>query len=958
MHTTDQKSERVNGGADSSSSESFYAALSEIGQLLVRSLEPPVLYEAVIEVLERRIGARLVMVGELDRGAAWMQRIAPARVANGMADIYPERVPFTMARAAFWQGEPQVEADIRHTQGLEMFRPAYIRHDVTAAIAVPVLKFGEVCAALVIRASHASFFSARMIELLQQAAASIGLGLEAHEQRIRLLQSVRDEARQRCALRLLSEIIKRVTHSADEQTLLIEACRAARCIGGYRTAWIGLLDGNSGPLRLCACEGSADGAGIGSRLDLADARMVDTPALLAMSTGNAQVSHPPATIDACCPADVAITDLGAVLALPLRVDGAIIGVFVIGAVQADAFSTVELQVFSEMAIELGLGIQMQRGHAARLAAEQDLRFNLQHFRTILSKQYAGILVVSKDQRVKFANEAFCTLFGLSQTPAELEGQPAELVYSQLKQAYKDPEREWARIQEILARDEVVKGDEVAVKGGRIFLRDYTPISIDGEPQGRLWHQRDITEQKMHEARVERLAFYDVVTGLPNRRLLFELLEQARTRASQQHSLLAVGVLDLDRFKSVNDTIGHGGGDHVLAEASARILGMLREADVLARFGGDEFALVIPGLDSREQLDVISRCILQALRAPFNLLGEQLYLSASVGWTLYPIDESEPEGLVRHADLAMYAAKEEGKDRGALYEPAMELEQLRLQAMRERIAQALQQSHLQLLFQPIVYIDGLPGLHGVAGMEALLRLGDNGEELISPADFMHVLDDPQLARPIGRYVLDEALRRCQSWMQAGFPIPVSINISTRHLLHPAFFSDIDAVLDTYPGIMDLGFGVEVTETGPSMDHARAKVVIEECRRRGIRVGLDDFGTGSASLSHIQQLDIEHIKLDQSFVRDILSDERNMAIAAGVITTARMLARTVIAEGVETAEQGDLLASLGCHQLQGFSISRPMPAEAVPQWVAGWVPPASWAKLVNERQSLLAGQPDGR
>ena len=466
------------------------------------------------------------------------------------------------------------------------------------------------------------------------------------------------------------------------------------------------------------------------------------------------------------------------------------------------------------------------------------------------------------------------------------------------------------------------------------------------------------ERQLLEAneRLRHMSQTDALTGLDNRRHLEERIDEMFEHARRLNEPFACVMCDLDRFKSVNDTIGHGGGDHVLAEASARILGILREADVLARFGGDEFALVISGLDSREQLDVISRCILQALRAPLNLMGEQLYLSASVGWTLYPLDESDAEGLVRHADLAMYAAKEEGKDRGLLYEPAMELEQVRLQAMRERIAQALQQSRLQLLFQPIVYIDGLPGLHGVAGMEALLRLDDT-HELIEPAKFMHVLDDPQLARPIGRYVLDEALRCCQSWIRLGIPIPVSINISTRHLLHPAFFTDIDAVLDNYPGVMDVGFGVEVTETGPSMDHARAKIVIEECRRRGIRVGLDDFGTGSASLSHIQKLDIEHIKLDQSFVRDILSDERNMAIAAGVITTARMLAKTVIAEGVETAEQGDLLASLGCHQLQGFSISRPMPAEAVPGWVAGWVPPASWGSLVNERQSLLANQTDG-
>jgi len=947
---------QVDTGATAASSESFYAALSEIGQLLVRSLEPPVLYEAVIEVLERRIGARLVMVGELDRASGWLRRIAPAQVAPDMADIYPERIPFSLARPAFWRGEPQLEADVHHAEGLEMFRPAYVRHGVHAVVAVPVLKFGEVCAALVIRASRAGFFTARMIELLQQAAASIGLGLEAHAQRARLLQSVQDEARQRHALRLLSEMIKLVTHSADEQALLTGACRVARCIGGYRVAWIGLLDEDDpASLRVRAQEGLADGIVADFRFTRDGSTHAGDAVAHALSSGQAQVSHPTADHLDWTPG-AGMPGVRALLALPLRMDGAVVGCFVIGAEEVDAFSAIEVQVFAEMAIELGLGIQMQCAQAARLTAEQDLRFNLQHFHTILSKQYAGILVMSEDHRVSFANEAFCTLFGLSETPAELEGKSIEALYALLQPAYRDPEREWRRIQEIMAADEPVKGDEVAMKGGRTFLRDFTPIRIDGVPQGRLWHQRDITEQKMHEARVERLAFYDVVTGLPNRRLLFELLEQARTQATKQGTLLAVGVLDLDRFKSVNDTIGHGGGDHVLAEASARILGILREADVLARFGGDEFALVISGLDSREQLDVISRCILQALRAPLNLMGEQLYLSASVGWTLYPLDESDAEGLVRHADLAMYAAKEEGKDRGLLYEPAMELEQVRLQAMRERIAQALQQSRLQLLFQPIVYIDGLPGLHGVAGMEALLRLDDT-HELIEPAKFMHVLDDPQLARPIGRYVLDEALRCCQSWIRLGIPIPVSINISTRHLLHPAFFTDIDAVLDNYPGVMDVGFGVEVTETGPSMDHARAKIVIEECRRRGIRVGLDDFGTGSASLSHIQKLDIEHIKLDQSFVRDILSDERNMAIAAGVITTARMLAKTVIAEGVETAEQGDLLASLGCHQLQGFSISRPMPAEAVPGWVAGWVPPASWGSLVNERQSLLANQTDG-
>ena len=761
--------------------------------------------------------------------------------------------------------------------------------------------------------------------------------------------AVPSHSRQQAALRLLSDMLKVAAHAVDEQSLLADACRVVFLAGDYVLAAIGVCEKDDPRALRWQVEEGMSAASTTFSCWRSDQYFIAEAATTAMTSGRAEVVRYRRT---------GSSGLHAALAMPLQVDGKTIGVFVIGAVATCALSIDEIPVLVEMAVELGLAIQMQRERVARSVADQQLHDSLANFRTIFSHQHAAILVMSDDDKVKFVNEAFCTHFGFQNAPAELENRSSSMIHAGTGHAYLNPERESERIRDIIARNEPVLGDEVLMQDGRVFLRDFTPIVIQGNQRGRIWQQRDITEQKMHEARVERLVFYDVVTGLPNRRLLLDRLKQARAQAVKERSLLAVGVLDLDRFKSVNDSIGHGGGDQVLAEASARILGLLREADVLACFGGDEFALVIPGLDSPEQLDVISRCILQALRAPFSLTGGELYLSASIGWTLFPLDNADPEGLVRHADLAMCAAKEEGKDRGLRYEAEMELEQLRMQAMRERFAQALQHSRLQLLFQPIVYIDGLPGLNGVAGMESLLRLDDTDGELIEPIRFMHVLDDPQLARPIGRYVLNEALRCCQSWIQAGVSLPVSINISTRHLLHPAFFADIDAALESYPGVMDVGFGIEVTETGPSMDHARAKLVIEECRQRGIRVGLDDFGTGTASLSHVQHLDIEHIKLDQSFVRDILSNERNMAIAAGVITTARMLAKMVIAEGVETSEQGDLLASLGCHQLQGFSISRPMRSGSVPEWVAGWVPPKSWSDLANERQVLLGNQPDGR
>jgi EAL domain-containing protein (putative c-di-GMP-specific phosphodiesterase class I) len=261
-------------------------------------------------------------------------------------------------------------------------------------------------------------------------------------------------------------------------------------------------------------------------------------------------------------------------------------------------------------------------------------------------------------------------------------------------------------------------------------------------------------------------------------------------------------------------------------------------------------------------------------------------------------------------------------------------------MKARVAGALDDDGMALLFQPIVAIDADSITPRVVGAEALLRLRDAALGLLPPALFHHTLDDARLARPIGRYVLDAALRANRVWLDQGVRLPVSVNISTRHLMHPNFIADLDEALATHTDIDATLLGIEITETGPLLDPARARVVIDECRARGVIVSLDDFGTGSASLSHIQKMDVGTLKIDQSFVRDILVESRNIAIAAGIITTARLLGITVIAEGIETEAQGELLISLGCRQLQGYIIAHPMPAEAIPAWVAAWSPPAAW------------------
>ncbi len=932
-----------------------YAALGEIADLVQRQHDPSALYVAAIAVLERALGELLALIVVPGGDADGWRRESPQRVPAELRDVYPQRLPMPAAMQPFWRGEVLLALGVDQLHDTASLAQAYRRHAIVATALIPIPVAGEAHAALLLRADTADFFTDDLLIFLRRFAASLGAGVEMHEQRQLLLKSVRERADQQRAMHLLGAMTDVAARAPSEAVLLAETCRVARSIGGYKVAWIGLLDATTRELRAVAQAGLIDGLIPEPGWVIGDAAHAADVAVRAVASGQTQLQR----VTSGDSADGLLLQLHgegvrALLAQPLSIAHAVAGVLVLGSVEPAGFSALELQSMAELAGELELGLRERRACAARAVAEQALALHVQQLRAMLSTPHAGVLVLSAQQTVSFVNTAFCALFGLTTAPEELVNQSAATLRARLVPTYAQPEREWQRMQEILAAGAAVTGDEICARDGRVFLRDFTPIVIDGVTQGSLWQLRDISAQKQREQRVEQLAFFDEASGLPNRRRLFEVLEVAHATALAQQSMLAVGVLDLDRFKNVNDTLGRDGGDRVLTETAARILGMLRPDDVLARFGGDEFALVIFGLDSKEQLDAISRVILQALRAPFDVAGGPVQLSASVGWTMFPRDRADAEGLVRHAELALYAAKGEGRDCGLLYEPTMEAERVRLRGMRERVAHALQTSRLQLLFQPVVYIDGLPGRNGVAGMEALLRLDDAGPELVEPAKFMHVLDDPQLARPIGRYVLNEALKQCQSWIRVGVSIPVAVNISTRHLLHPAFFSDIDLVLETYPDVVNVGFGIEVTETGPSMDEVRAKEVIEECRRRGIRVSLDDFGTGSASLSHLQNLDIEHIKLDQSFVRDILSDERNMAIAAGVITTARMLAKTVIAEGVETAEQGDLLASLGCHQLQGFSIARPMPSAAVPGWVMRWNPPASWAHLVEERRTLLASQ----
>lgn len=419
---------------------------------------------------------------------------------------------------------------------------------------------------------------------------------------------------------------------------------------------------------------------------------------------------------------------------------------------------------------------------------------------------------------------------------------------------------------------------------------------------------------------------DPLTKVPNRLLFMDRLEIARRQARREESLLGVVLLDLDGFKPVNDRFGHGAGDRLLISVTQRIRQCLRSGDTLGRLGGDEFGLLFPALSSLDDLDMVCARILEAVRKPLEMDGERVSVSASLGVTIYPLDDVSVETLLAHADLALYAAKKQGGDQLSLYSLTLDEAAQNAANMRRTLEKGLKNHTLVLHYQPIVNSFG-----GVSGVESLIRILDPEQGLLGPAAFWAGLDHHRYARDLGIFVMDAAFRQGQTWQQQGLFLRVSINISAHHLLDARFLSDLEAALGKYPGLAPEQIEIEITESAPLHDLSQAQERLDACNQLGVRIALDDFGTGNASLTYLQQLPAQSVKLDQSFVRDMINDPKDLAIVAAVITASRMLGLDVIAEGVETEAHAKLLAKMGCSHLQGYLFAKPMPGEDIPLWV---------------------------
>jgi diguanylate cyclase (GGDEF)-like protein len=403
--------------------------------------------------------------------------------------------------------------------------------------------------------------------------------------------------------------------------------------------------------------------------------------------------------------------------------------------------------------------------------------------------------------------------------------------------------------------------------------------------------------------------------------------------------LAVAYIDLDGFKAINDNHGHEAGDQLLMTVATRMKQAMRDGDTLARLGGDEFVAVLTDLDDNEATAQMLGRLLSAAAEPVYLNDISLQVSASVGVTFYPqTEEMDADQLLRQADQAMYQAKLGGKNRYHIFDAKQDRSVRGHHASLERIRRALAEQEFVLYYQPKVNMR----TGAVVGAEALIRWQHPEKGLLSPAAFLPVIEDHPLAIEIGEWVINTALTQMETWHAAGMCIPVSVNVGARQLQQVDFVDRLRAALAAHPQVKPSCIELEVLETSALEDMVRISRVFEACQEIGVMFALDDFGTGYSSLTYLKRLPVSMLKIDQSFVRDMLDDPDDMAILEGVLGLATAFRREVIAEGVETVEQGAMLLQLGCDLAQGYGIAHPMPADALPSWSINWRPDDSWDK----------------
>lgn len=589
-----------------------------------------------------------------------------------------------------------------------------------------------------------------------------------------------------------------------------------------------------------------------------------------------------------------------------------------------------------------------KGHKARVIEVIDIteqkktETKLKLAASVFTQAREGIMIIDRSRLVVDVNDAFCRLIGYERS--EIVGiNPT--IFSCNRHSPEFFTNIWAVLDENGQWSGEIwhqrkNGDVFA---GLVMLSAVT--DVDGTTQNYVALITDITSMKNHQEQLEHVAHYDILTNLPNRMLLGDRLHHAMVQSERHGRSIAVAYLDLDGFKAVNDTYGHDVGDDLLIQLSELMSNSLRPGDTLARIGGDEFVAVLVDIESDSDCELVLKRFLEAATTSVVVNGYTLQVSTSIGVTLYPQDGADADQLMRHADQAMYIAKQMGKNRYHQFDVKKDKSIKTQHETIENVQMGIERNEFVLFYQPKVNMK----TGEVFGLEALIRWQHPERGLVYPGDFLPIIENHPTSLQLGEWVIDAVLRQISDWKSAGIEITVSINIDPYQLQQPDFVDKLTASLEKYPNVQPCAIRLEILETSALGDLTEVLSIMRACKCLGVSFALDDFGTGFSSLTYLKRLPVDLLKIDQSFVRDMLEDPDDRAIIMGIIGLASAFNREVIAEGVESLAHGTQLLEMGCSLAQGYGIAKPMPAEQVPDWINEWVPDPEWTGFNTDKNS---------